>query len=80
MAELWLNLLGDEKATPFCGRQNSTKIERLGGGGVSHSQNAFSGPNLISAPGQNIQTYHNQPLGGWALAELAGGWEGGFIL
>jgi hypothetical protein len=50
------------------------------GGGVSHSQIASSGPNLISAPSQNIQTYHNQPSGGWALAKSAGGWKGGSIL
>jgi hypothetical protein len=49
-------------------------------GGVSHSQIAFSGPNSIGQPGQNIQTYHNQPLGGWALAKSARGWKGGSIL
>jgi hypothetical protein len=50
------------------------------GGGVSHCQIASRGPKLISAPGRNIQTYHNQPSGGWALAELAGGWKGGSVL
>ncbi len=51
-----------------------------GGGGITHSQNTSSRPNLISVPGQNIQTNHNQPSGGWALAKLAGGWKGGSIL
>ncbi len=50
------------------------------GGGVSHSQIASSEPKLISAPGQNIRTYHNQPSGGWALAESAGGWKGSSVL
>ncbi len=44
---------------------------------MSHSQIATSGPNLIGLPHQIIQTYNNQPSGGWALAESAGGWKGG---
>jgi hypothetical protein len=47
---------------------------------MSHIQVATGGPNLIGPPHQIIQTYHNQPLGGWALAKLAGGWTGGSIL
>jgi hypothetical protein len=35
---------------------------------------------LIGLPCQNIQTHHNQPSGGWDLAELAGGWKGGYVL
>jgi hypothetical protein len=45
------------------------------GGLTSHSQIATSGPNLISPPHLIIQTYNNQPSGGWALAELARGME-----
>jgi hypothetical protein len=47
---------------------------------MSHSQIATGRPNLISPPRQIIQTYNNQPLGGWALAESAGGWKGGSVL
>jgi hypothetical protein len=50
------------------------------GGGVAHSQIASSGPNSMSAPGQNIQTYHNHPSGSWTLAKLAREWKGGSIL
>ncbi len=50
------------------------------GGFMSHSQIATGGLNLIGPPHQIIQTYNNQPLGGWALAELAGGWKGGSVL
>ncbi len=39
------------------------------GGLMSHSQIATGMPNLIGLLSQSIQTYHNQPLGGWALAE-----------
>jgi hypothetical protein len=53
---------------------------RLVGGLMSHSQIATSGPNSIGLSHQIIQTYNNQPLGGWALAELAGGWKGHSIL
>jgi hypothetical protein len=54
------------------------KIDFLGG--VSHNQMASSGPNLIGLHSKSIQTYHNQPLGGLDLAELAGGWKSGSIL
>ncbi len=47
---------------------------------MSHSQIATGGPNSIGPPRQIIQTYNNQPLGGWALAETAGGWKGGSVL
>jgi hypothetical protein len=50
------------------------------GGLMSHSQIATAGPNLIGLPHQIIQTYPNQPSGGWALSDLAGGWKGGSIL
>jgi hypothetical protein len=50
------------------------------GGLMSHSQLATSGPNSISPPRQIIHTYNNQPSGGWALVQLAGGWKGGSIL
>jgi hypothetical protein len=53
---------------------------RLVGGLMSHSQIATGEPNLIGPPHQIIQTYNKQPLGGWALAESAGGWKGGSIL
>ncbi len=69
----WPNWPGNGKEAPFCGRDNSTKIWPFWGV-VRHSQIATSGPNLIGPPGQNIQAYHNQPSGGWALAELAGRW------
>ncbi len=55
------------------------KIRHLHGG-VSYSQIASSGSNLIGLPGQSIQTYHNQPNCGWALAVSAGEWKGGSIL
>ncbi len=79
VAGLWLNRLGDGKAAPFCGPDYSMKIQ-LFWGGVSLSQITFSRSNSIGPPSQHIQTYHNQPSGGWALAELAGGWKGGSIL
>jgi hypothetical protein len=47
---------------------------------MSHSQIATGGPNLIGPPRQIIQTYNNQPSGGWALAESAGGWKGSYVL
>ncbi len=50
------------------------------GGLMSHSQIATGGSNLIGPPHQFIQTYHNQPWGGWGLAESAGGWKSGSIL
>ncbi len=50
------------------------------GGLTSHSQIATGGLNLINPPRHIIQTYHNQPLDGWALTELAGGWKGGSVL
>jgi hypothetical protein len=50
------------------------------GGLMSHSQIATGVPNLIGPPCQIIQTYNNQPSGGLALAELAGGWKGVSIL
>jgi hypothetical protein len=40
------------------------------GGLMSHSQIAT--PNSIGLPHQIIQTYNNQPSGGWALADSAG--------
>ncbi len=47
---------------------------------TSHSQIATGGLNLVGPPYQIIQTYHKQPVGGWALAESAGGWKGGSVL
>jgi hypothetical protein len=47
---------------------------------MSQSQIVTGWPNLINPPHQIIQTYCNQPLGDWALAELAGGWKGSSIL
>jgi hypothetical protein len=47
---------------------------------MSQSQIATGGLNSIGMPHQIIQTYYNQPSGGWALAELAGGWKGGSVL
>jgi hypothetical protein len=47
---------------------------------MSHSQIATGGPNSIGPPRQIIQTYNNQPSGGWALGELAGGWKGHSVL
>jgi hypothetical protein len=52
----------------------------LVGGLMSHSRIATGGPNLINPPHQFIQTYPNQPSGGWALAKSAGGWKGGSVL
>jgi hypothetical protein len=63
VAGFWLNRPGDEKAALFCGCENLTKNWRLGGG-VSYSQIASSGPNLISPPSQSIQIHHNQPNSG----------------
>ncbi len=40
---------------------------------MSHSQIATGGLYSIGPPRQIIQKYNNQPLGGWALAESAGG-------
>jgi hypothetical protein len=52
----------------------------FGGGGCKAWPNGTSGLNLVNSPGQKNQTYHHQPLGGWALAELAGGWKDGSTL
>jgi hypothetical protein len=49
-------------------------------GMMSHSQIATGGQNLISLPRQIIQKNNNQPLGGWALAESAGGRKGSSVL
>jgi hypothetical protein len=46
---------------------------------MSHSQITTGGPKPIGPLGQSIQTYNNQPSGGWALAESAEGWKGGFF-
>ncbi len=70
---------GGEKAAPFCGRENLTK-QLMFGGSVSHSQITSSKPNSINPPSLTSQPYHNQPSGGWALAELAGEWKAGSIL
>jgi hypothetical protein len=40
----------------------------------------MGGPNLVNPTREKNQAYHNQPVGGWAWAKLAGGWKGGSIL
>jgi hypothetical protein len=50
------------------------------GGLMSHSRIATGGLNSIGQPHQIVQTYNNQTLGGWALAESVGGWKSGFVL
>jgi hypothetical protein len=73
-------LAGEWKGSSVLWPAKFVKNLTFGGGGVSHSHIPSSGLNSISAPSQNIQTCHNHPSGGWALAESAGGWKGGSVL